>query len=113
MTEVAYKKSLHRLSKDKIDLQDKVDTLEAEVQMSNDLRARDQADVAKQIDDAREETIDNAWYCLWSTNPGVLDLTFLGEELEPTMAWWKTRLEEEELETITEAVRSEDEEADS
>lgn len=45
------------LQKDKYDLLSKIDLLEAELQMSKDLRAQE-------IDDAREESIDNAWYRL-------------------------------------------------
>ena len=78
MVEKATKVALDGLVKDKLDLQGKVDTLEAKLKMSNDLRAQE-------IENAKEEAIDNAWYRMWSTNPEVLDLSFMGEELEPAL----------------------------
>ena len=36
---------------------------------------------------------------MWSTNPEVLDLEFLGEAKETILARWNIRLEQEELET--------------
>ena len=101
--EAAAKVALDSLQKDKLDLQAKVDLLEAEKRMSKDLRAQE-------IDDAKEEAIDNAWYRIWSTNSEVLDLEFLGEELEPTLERWNARLEREELETtMVEGVEDDDE----
>ena len=41
--------------------------------------------------------------------PGVLNLDFLREELEPTLARWKIRLEEEAEDTVTETVGGSDE----
>ena len=64
MTEEAFKKALAGINQDKLDLQAKVGILEAEVQMLKDLRVKDQADIAKQIDDANKVAIDNAWYHL-------------------------------------------------
>ena len=54
--------------------------------MLKDLREKDQASLAQRINDAKEATIDKALYRVWSTNPGVLNLSFLREELEPTLA---------------------------
>ena len=54
MGEAAAKAALDCLCKDKLNLQTEVDTLKVEVQTSKDLRAHDQADKAKEIDDARE-----------------------------------------------------------
>lgn len=92
------------------DLRTENDTLNAEVQMPRDLRVKDQASIAQWIDDSNEVAIDNALYRLWSTNPGVLDLRFLREELEPTMAQWKVRLEQEANEIVTKVVDSDGEE---
>ena len=80
------KMALDGLCKDKLDLQGKVDTLEAELKMVKDLHA-------KELEDAKEEAIDNAWYRMWSTNSEVLDLDFMGEELDPALARCNTRLE--------------------
>lgn len=54
------------------------------------------------IEDVEDRSTDMAWYRLWSTNLD-LDLSFLEEELEPTLAKCKVRLEEEELLTFSEA----------
>ena len=79
------------LQKEKNDLSAKVDLLGSELQMLKDLQD-------KMIEDAKEEAIDNAWYCMWSTNPMTLDLEFMGDELEPALARWNARLELEQLE---------------
>ena len=81
------------LQKEKDDLQTKVDLLRAELKMLKDLQA-------KEIEDAREEAIEDAWYRMWSTNPETLDLDFMGEELEPALARWNVRLEREQLERL-------------
>ena len=64
--------------------------------------AKEQVELKQESEDAEDRPIDMAWYRLWSTNPD-LDLSFLEEELEPTLAKWKVRLEEEELLTFSEA----------
>ena len=76
--------------------------------MLKDLRTKDQADMAQRIDDAKETTIDKTLYRVWSTNPGVLNLSFLREELELTLAWWNTWLEQEAEDTITDTVDSDE-----
>lgn len=85
-------------------------TLKAEVQRLHDLRAEDKANLAQKIDDAIEIATDKTLYRIWSTNPGVLDLAFLREELEPTMARWKIWLEQEAEETAVKAVGNDGEE---
>lgn len=52
---------------------------------------------------------DKNLYRVWSTNPGVLNLEFLREEREPTLARWKVWLEQEAEDTVTEAVSGSDE----
>ena len=85
------------------------------MQRLKDLRAEDQANLAQKIDEAEEVATDKTLYRVWSTNPGVLNLSFLREELEPTLARWKVRLEEEAEDTVTETVgdSEEDDEAES
>lgn len=85
------------------------DTLKVEVQRLRDLRAEDQATLAQKIDEAEEVATDKTLYHVWSTNLGVLNLNFLREELEPTLARWKIRIEEEAEDTVTETVSSSDE----
>ena len=85
------------------------DTLKAEVQRLKDLRAEDQASLAQKIDDAKEVATCKTLYRVWSTNPGVLNLDFLREDLEPTLARWKIWLEEEAKDTVTETVGGSDE----
>lgn len=58
-------------------------------------------------------TTDKTLYRVWSTNPGVLDLSFLREELEPTLARWKLKLEEEAEDTVTETVGGSEEDDDA
>lgn len=111
--EAASKKALDGLCKDNLDLESQVDTLKAKPKMFEDLLAQEQAEKAKQIDDAKGEATDTAWYRLWLTNLGVLDLSFLEDDLEPMLARWNARLEQVELETVTEAASSDDEEVDS
>ena len=79
-------------------------SLKSEVQRLNNLRAEDKTDFARKIDDAIETATDKTLFRIWSTNPGVLDLAFLREELEPTMAWWKVWLDQEAKEVTLEAV---------
>ena len=86
------------------------DTLKTEVRKLNDLRAEDKASLAQKIDDTKETATHKTLYRVWSKNPRVLDLAFLREELEPTMARWKIWLEQEAEETIVEAVGSDEEE---
>ena len=50
---------------------------------------------SKEIEDAKEQAIDDAWYCMWSTNPETLDLDFMGDELEPALVRWNARFERE------------------
>ena len=76
--------------------------------MLKDLRIKDQAEMAQRIDDAKETATDKTLYRVWSTNPGVLNLSFLREELEPTLARWKVWLEQEADETVTKAVDSDE-----
>lgn len=90
------------------DLSSEVDTLKAEVKRLTDLRAEEQASLAQKIDDEIERATDKALYRVWSNNPGVLDLRFLRDELEPTLARWKLRLEEEAEITLSEAVGGSD-----
>ena len=96
--EVEFKKA-------KRDLEARVDSLEAKVKMFEDLLAREQADKAKKIDDAKEEAIDTAWYRLWSTNPGVLDLAFLEDDLEPTLARWSAASSKRSLKQLLRLLR--------
>lgn len=56
---------------------------------------------------------DKTLYRVWSTNPGVLNLNFLREELQPTLARWRVRLEEEAEYTVTETVGGSDEDDDA
>ena len=65
--------------------------------------------MAQKIDDAEEVATDKTLYRVWSQNPGVLNLDFLREELEPTLARWKIRLEEEAEDTVTETIGGSDE----
>ena len=65
--------------------------------------------MAQKIDDAVEVTIDKTLFRVWSQNPGVLNLDFLREELEPTLARWEKKLEEEAEDTIVEATNGNDE----
>lgn len=111
--EAASKKALDCLCKDKLDLESQVDTLKAKPKMFEDLLSQKQTKKAKQIDDAKGEATDNAWYRLWLTNVGVLDLSFLEDDLEPMLARWNAHLEQVELETVTEAAISDEEEVDS
>ena len=84
--------------------------LKAEVQRVTDLRNEEKAALPQQIDDAVETAIDKTLFRVWSQNPGVLNLNFLREELEPTLARWEKKLEEEEAEdTIVEATDDGDE----
>ena len=78
--------------KDKEDAQARVEVLEAQVQVLKELRAADVVAI-------KDKDIDDAWYRMWSTNPKVLDLEFLGEANETILARWNIRLEQEELET--------------
>lgn len=91
------------------DLGSENDTLKAEVKRLTDLRAEEQASLAQKIDDEIELATDNTLYQVWSTNPGVLDLRFLRDELEPTLARWKLRLEEEAEITLSETADDSDE----
>ena len=91
------------------------DILKAEVQRVTDLRkeeqavlAQKQAALAQTTDDAVELAIDKTLYRVWSQNPGVLNLDFLRDELEPTLARWKQMLEEEVEDTIVEATNGSD-----
>ena len=85
------------------------DLLKAEVQRVTDLRNEEQAALAQKIDDTVEATIDKTLFRVWSQNPGVLNLDFLREELEPTLARWEKKLEEEAEDTIVEATNGNDE----
>lgn len=85
------------------------DTLKAEVQRLIDLRAKEQADLAQKIDEAEEVATDKTLYRVWPQNLGVLNLNFLREKLEPTLAQWKIRLEEEAEDTVTETIGGSDE----
>ena len=92
------------------------DILKAEVQRVTDLRkeeqavlAQKQAALAQTTDDAVELAIDKTLFRVWSQNPGVLNLDFLREELEPTLARWKQMLEEEAEDTVVEATNGSDE----
>ena len=84
--------------------------LKAEVQKVTDLRNEEKAALAQKIDDTVEATIDKTLFRVWSQNPGVLNLDFLCEELEPTLARWEKKLEEEAEDTIIEATNGNDEE---
>ena len=92
------------------DLSSENDLLKAEVQRVTDLRNEEQVALAQKIDDAVEVTIDKTLFRVWSQNPGVLNLDFLCEELEPTLARWEKKLEEEAEDTIIEATNGNDEE---
>ena len=48
-----------------------------------------------------EKATDTAWYRLRTTNPEVLDLSFLEDDLESALARWNARLEEEEFQTVS------------
>ena len=61
------------------DLSIENDILKAEVQRLTDLREEDQASLAQKIDDAKETATDKTLYRVWSTNLGVLNLSFLME----------------------------------
>ena len=89
--------------KDKDDAEARVEVLEAQVRMLKEQHVHE-------IQAAKEKAIDDAWYRMWSTNPEVLNLDFLGEARESILARWNLRLEQEELEaTLVEGV-DEDEE---
>ena len=89
--------------KDKDDAEARVEVLEAQVRMLKEQHVHE-------IRAAKEKAIDDAWYRMWSTNPEVLNLDFLGEARESILARWNLRLEQEELEaTLVEGV-DEDEE---
>lgn len=83
--------------------------------LAEDTLATEQKDIQQRIDDAEDKAIDLAWYRMWVNNPGVLNLSFLGKETEATLKRWSAKLEEEdELDTVVEAVDSnEEEEVDS
>ena len=71
--------------------------------MFEDLLGIKRAEKKQQIDDNEEKANDPTWQRPWSTYQD-LDLSFLEDDLEPTLFRLKARLEEEELLTISEVV---------
>lgn len=99
-------KSEATAQKDREDAEARVEVLEAQVQALKERHAQD-------VKATKDKAIDDAWYRMWSTNPEVLDLDFLGEARETILARWNLRLEQEELEgTMAEGVDEDDEDCD-
>ena len=85
-----------------------MDTLQAQLTLSEDTLTRERAKLKKKIEEAEDKSVDMAWYRMWANNPD-LDLSFLENELDRTLAIWKARLaEEDELMTYSEAAARED-----
>ena len=63
--------------KAKTDLESRVDCLEAKVKMAEYLLAKERTELKQKIENAEDKAIDMVWYHLWSTNPEVMDLSFL------------------------------------
>lgn len=78
-------------------------TLQAQLTLSEDTLAKEWAELQKKIEEAEDKSIDLAWYRMWVNNLD-LELSFLDSEQDRTLAILKARLaEEDELMTYSEA----------
>ena len=83
-----------------------MDLTKAKIKFAEDRLAEEQASFKTRLADGEDALVDTAMFRVWTYNPNI-DLSFLQNEAEATMARWKACLEDELL-SLTEMAAGEE-----